>query len=628
MDQIDVAIRTLTVMRGIVNFLFLSCSLISLVSSENTGKLPTATIDPSVFALSNDFEVSDVPTTREYTFDINKALASPDGYEREVYTVNNMFPGPVIEANTGDTIIVHVNNHLDEGQGIHWHGMRQKNTPYMDGVPGITQCPIPPGGSYTYNFTISDQSGTYWWHSHYSNAMADGLWGPLIVHSVDEPIQRGRDYDEDRIVFVTDWMHDDSEIIIAALATPAGYKGSPAPPQGDSILINGRGQTNCTATNSSSCYYPAPPEIHVPVNSRVRLRFISATAHPMYRISLDNHPLEIVETDGTAVYGPTIHEMSIAPGERYSAIINTSEGKEGDAFWLRTSVALGCMFGGVSQVGLAVVRYTGNEMTTTAEPRSYAWSDLANATARCAGLDQTYTLSPRERESCRVSRASSQSHIFNSQRGAFVNYLGNTFQGYGFNNISYQNKIFNPLLSIVQRGDPYESTLVASTTFPDMGTGVIIINNLDGPIDHPYHLHGNEFQVIGRGTGALSLDNLTNIEFSLENPVRKDTLWIQGGSWAALSIVTDNPGVWALHCHIGWHLTEGKLAVVVVQPNAVGQIACPESWTNLCANTDPNAFGPARRSPSPSIQSSKTSVFQHLREVKGNVVKRRGAREA
>lgn len=84
--------------------------------------------------------------------------------------------------------------------------------------------------------------------------------------------------------------------------------------------------------------------------------------------------------------------------------------------------------------------------------------------------------------------------------------------------------------------------------------------------------------------------------------------------------------------------------MVVVQPNAVGQIACPESWTNvnpadyfqrtfadlfalqLCANTDPNSFGPARRSPSPSIQSSKTSAFQRLREVKGNV-KRRGARE-
>ncbi|OWZ63611.1 hypothetical protein AYX14_06678 [Cryptococcus neoformans] len=346
----------------------------------------------------------------------------------------------------------------------------------------------------------------------------------------------------------------------------------------------------------------------------------------MYRITIDNHPLEVVETDGTAVYGPTVHEISIAPGERYSAIINTSEGKEGDAFWLRTSVALGCMFGGIDQVGLAVVRYTGNGMVSTEEPQTTAWSDLAGATTPCAGLDQTYTLSPRE--SFSAPREFSQSHVFNSQRGAFVNVYGNTFQGYGFNNISYQNQIFNPLLSIVQRGGSCESTLVASTTFPDLGSGNIIINNLDGVIDHPYHLHGNEFQVIGRGTGALSLDNLTNIDFNLDNPVRKDTLWIQGGSWVVLRITTDNPGVWALHCHIGWHLTEGKLAVVVIQPGAIGHMEGPESWTNLCANTDPNAFGPARRSPSPSIQSSKTSTFQYLREVKGKVVKRRGAREA
>ncbi|OXG61067.1 Cu-oxidase [Cryptococcus neoformans c8] len=174
-------------MGGIIKLSFLFCSLISLVNSENTGKLPTAisdhsvpkataTTDPSVFVLSNDFEITDVPTTREYTFNLTEALASPDGYERLVYAVNNMLPGPVIEANTGDTVIVHVNNYLHEGQGIHWHGLRQNGTALMDGVPGITQCSIPPGGSFTYQFTVSHQSGTFWWHSHYSNSMADGIW--------------------------------------------------------------------------------------------------------------------------------------------------------------------------------------------------------------------------------------------------------------------------------------------------------------------------------------------------------------------------------------------------------------------------------------------------------------------
>ncbi|OWZ37349.1 hypothetical protein LQV05_005806 [Cryptococcus neoformans] len=140
-------------MGGIIKLSFLFCSLISLVNSENTGKLPTAisdhsvpkataTTDPSVFVLSNDFEITDVPTTREYTFNLTEALASPDGYERLVYAVNNMLPGPVIEANTGDTVIVHVNNYLHEGQGIHWHGLRQNGTALMDGVPGITQASI------------------------------------------------------------------------------------------------------------------------------------------------------------------------------------------------------------------------------------------------------------------------------------------------------------------------------------------------------------------------------------------------------------------------------------------------------------------------------------------------------
>ncbi|WVQ90651.1 hypothetical protein IAS59_004432 [Cryptococcus gattii] len=593
-------------MRGVIKFFFLSCSFISLGYSQKTGTLSTslsdrsgvpdetATIDPRVFVLSKDFLITNIPTTREYTFNITKALASPDGYEREVIAINGMFPGPVIEANTGDTIIVHVNNGLDEGQGLHWHGLRQKDTALMDGVPGITQCPIRPGGSFTYNFTISDQFGTYWWHSHYSNSMADGLFGPLIVHSVDEPIQRGRDYDEDRVVFVTDWMHDDSETIVNALLSPEGYRGSTGAPQGDSVLINGLGRTNCTATGSPSCTNPPFPEIPVPVNSRIRLRFISGSSHVFYRMSLDNHPLEVVETDGTAVYGPVLHEVSISSGERYSAIINTFDGNVGDAFWLRATSGLGCLNHGVPQVGLAIVRYTGQGNVTTDEPHTEAWPDLAGPDVPCVGLDQTYPLTPR------ISRDASQTvlqtHVLNSQLGAFVDVFGKPFQGYGFNNVTYQNQINNPLLRVVQGGGSCNSTLITNATFPDLGEVNIILNNLDAKIPHPYHLHGNEIQLLARGTGSLSLDDLPHINLNLDNPLRKDTFWMEGGSWVVMRLVTDNPGVWALHCHIGWHLAKGKLAVVVVQPQEIEQIRWPQPWLDLCNGTDPNAFGPARRS--------------------------------
>jgi FtsP/CotA-like multicopper oxidase with cupredoxin domain len=69
--------------------------------------------------------------------------ASPDGFERNVLLVNGSLPGPTIEANWGDTIVVHVSNSLaNNGTGIHFHGIRQNYTNQMDGVPSITQCPV------------------------------------------------------------------------------------------------------------------------------------------------------------------------------------------------------------------------------------------------------------------------------------------------------------------------------------------------------------------------------------------------------------------------------------------------------------------------------------------------------
>lgn len=112
-------------------------------------------------------------------------------------------------------------------------------------------------------------------------------------------------------------------------------------------------------------------------------------------------------------------------------------------------------------------------------------------------------------------------------------------------------------------------------------------------------MHGTEFQLMGRGTGALTLDDLPNTNLTLDNPTRKDTIWMQGGSWALLRIISDNPGVWALHCHIGWHLAKGKvgysvtpptglftncfvqMAVVVVQPEAIKKIQWPGSWMDV-----------------------------------------------
>jgi FtsP/CotA-like multicopper oxidase with cupredoxin domain len=96
-----------------------------------------------------------------------------------------------------------VNNQLpdDQGTSIHWHGMFQTNSSWMDGTVGVTQCAIPAGQSFTYNFTITDQRGTYWWHSHVKGQYTDGIVGPLIIHDPNESILN--DYDEDIVVMIS-----------------------------------------------------------------------------------------------------------------------------------------------------------------------------------------------------------------------------------------------------------------------------------------------------------------------------------------------------------------------------------------------------------------------------------------
>lgn len=121
---------------------------------------------------------------RHYDFNVSRAVIAPDGYEKPVLLVNNQFPGPLIEANWGDWIEVTVTNNIvdeEEGTAMHWHGFLQEDTAWEDGTPGVTQCPIAPGKSFTYKFRAT-LFGTSWYHAHYSAQYAGGLFGPLVVY--------------------------------------------------------------------------------------------------------------------------------------------------------------------------------------------------------------------------------------------------------------------------------------------------------------------------------------------------------------------------------------------------------------------------------------------------------------
>ena len=144
---------------------------------------------------------------RTYNFNVARGTISPDGVNRSAILVNGQFPGPLIEANWGETITVNVHNQItgpEEGTSIHWHGFLQNGTQYADGVPSVSQCPIAPGKSFTYTFKATLQ-GTSWYHSHYSAQYNAGVFGPIVVYG---PKTRAYDVDLGPIM-LTDWYHDD-----------------------------------------------------------------------------------------------------------------------------------------------------------------------------------------------------------------------------------------------------------------------------------------------------------------------------------------------------------------------------------------------------------------------------------
>ena len=140
---------------------------------------------------------------------------------KSIIGVNGQVPGPVLIVWENQTIVANVSNELQlETVSIHWHGMVQRNTYFMDGVHHITQCPIDPQRSFRYIFKASP-SGTHWYHSHTGVQRSDGLFGALIIRerpsvenlirqTLPTALQQYNDIPAEHTVVIADWFRGDA----------------------------------------------------------------------------------------------------------------------------------------------------------------------------------------------------------------------------------------------------------------------------------------------------------------------------------------------------------------------------------------------------------------------------------
>lgn len=208
------------------------------------------------------------------------------------WTYNGTVPGPLIRMNEGDTVRVILKNELPEATSIHWHGIPVPNN--QDGVaePAVTQKPIMPGETYTYEF-VAKPAGTFMYHSHVQTdrQIPIGLSAPIII---DPP--GAKTYDKDFVVMLNEWQVRDGKT----------YAAMPGMNEPNYFTVNGKA-------------YPDIPTIDVKQGERVRVRLIGAGQfeHPMH---LHGMSFKIVATDGNPV--PEVAQLTkdtlpVHPGERF-----------------------------------------------------------------------------------------------------------------------------------------------------------------------------------------------------------------------------------------------------------------------------------------------------------------------
>lgn len=147
--------------------------------------------------LATQFPVLALAANEEGFFDLvadpsKQRLFTQDAPASDLWTYNGFTPGPEIRVKKGERVRVRFTNRLEEPTSIHWHGIRIDNA--MDGVSGLTQDAVEPGGSFVYDFVAPD-AGTYWYHAHNRswNQVARGLYGSLIVDEPEPLFERAHD---------------------------------------------------------------------------------------------------------------------------------------------------------------------------------------------------------------------------------------------------------------------------------------------------------------------------------------------------------------------------------------------------------------------------------------------------
>ncbi|EOA32960.1 hypothetical protein CARUB_v10016290mg [Capsella rubella] len=504
---------------------------------------------------------------RRYKFNVVMKNITKLCSTKPIVTINGKFPGPTLYAREDDNVIVNLTNNVNYNVTIHWHGVKQLRTGWSDGPAYITQCPVQPGGTFVYNFTLTGQRGTLLWHAHISWLRATVHGAIVILPKRGVPYPFPRPHTEKIIVFGEWWKSD-----VEAVINQSTQSGLP-PNISDAHTINGlTGRSGYT--------------LHVKTGKKYLLRIINAAVNDELFFKIAGHNFTVVEVDASYTKPFNTDTLFLGPGQTTNAIL-TATHPPGN-FLMTISPFMDTVVPVNNATGTALLRY---KDTTTTQSLTSSKIPPINATSIALGfsdslrslnspdyptkvplkidhslfftigvgvnpcttcINGTKTIADINNVSFVMPTvAMLQAHYFNKSEGVFTD----DFPGRPLTPFNYTGGLNN--LRTKKGTKVYRLEFNSTVQVIIQGTSVI------APESHPTHLHGSNFFVVGKGLG--NFDPLEDPKkFNLIDPVERNTVSVPTAGWTAIRFRADNPGVWFFHCHLEVHTSWGlKMAFLV-----------------------------------------------------------------
>ena len=520
---------------------------------------------------------------------VGQGVIEVAGRSGHAFAVNGSVPGPLVRLKEGEAVTLHVANYLAQDTSIHWHGLL---LPFQfDGVPGVSFPGIKPGETFVYELPALRQSGTYWWHSHSDLQEQAGHYGPIIIDPAGpDPVQADRDY----VLLLSEFSPLHPHTIMAKLKKGEEYFNRQKTSWTDDYRLSGSDRrmwagmrmmpTDIADVTGSTYTYLING--HAPEDSleylfspgeRVRLRIINGSAMSFFNIRIPGVRMSVVQADGKNVRPIEVDEFQIGTAETYDIVVDpTAEA--------HTIVAEAMDRSGMAVATLASRAGARAPVPSRRDPVLLTMTDMGHGGMDHSGGDHSnmgHATSTGRMDHGSMKMRDTSSLPPNVAVGPGIDMVSANpadrmgDPGLGLDNVGRKVLTYRDLTALEPNDDPRKPSrhmqihltgnmerymwsfdgrkfnAVADQPIRfayNERVRVKLVN--DTMMAHPIHLHGHFFELVN---GADRM-----------HQPQKHTVIVQPGGSATFDLTADEPGDWAFHCHLLYHMHAGMFQIVTV----------------------------------------------------------------